>query len=157
LHALVGSNQSPAVVGSADELEGKTKALQELLITPEYCSEFFFKYAIKVPYFSGLDWEVVVKAVEKNVKKMPRTAYALLALAFRDPTDFTKHLDEAAAASESSETKFQTVAVNEHLVDVLLKSLSDVKTALAKARKIAECFDEQSISVEEGEDEPSKS
>lgn len=50
---------------SDQEIDKKAAALSDLL-TQEYRSEFFFKYAIKVSYFEDIDWEVVVKAIRKR-------------------------------------------------------------------------------------------
>ncbi|HKV41220.1 MAG TPA: hypothetical protein VJX67_18585 [Blastocatellia bacterium] len=111
-------------VESDSELDAKASVLQELLITPEFRGEFFFKHAIKVPYFVDLDWEIVIKAFERGVHSMPRIPYALLALEFRD--------SDAAEGSRKV-----TVAVNAPLIDRLLKSLEEAKLALHRAQAVA--------------------
>ena len=127
-HALTGSKSSGSFLGTKEEADQKAKAVREFLDTPEFRKEFFFRYAIKVPYFLDLDWEVVIKAAEKNVETMPRIAYALLSLVFRQPT---------TAITGGKEKETLTVAVDEKLIDRLMSSLSDVKTALVKAQKVA--------------------
>lgn len=94
-----------------------------------------------MPYFLDVDWEVVVKAFEKNVKGMPGISYALLALHFRDPDAFERQ----------TRRRTTTVAVDEQLVDTLIESLQEVKTALERARVFAEAVNEQS--ARRGEDD----
>lgn len=151
LHHLLGNRQPVTLVGDETYLKQKAEIAQKAFVTPQYRSEFFFKYAIKVPYFSDLDWEVVVKTYEKNVKHMPRLAYALLSLVFRDPVDPTLPIEEAA--SEPSEPEFYTVAVNEQLLDKLIGLLNDAKAALRRAQKVAETLNDQEA-LEESTDEP---
>lgn len=124
MHAKVGG-----------EIDQKAGLISDLL-THKYRSEFFFKYAIKVPYFEDIDWEVVIKAFERSCHGMPKIAYALLMLAFRDPVDTTLSVEDAA--NEYREPEFITVAVNEDLLDNLINKLSVIRTALAKAQKVAD-------------------
>ena len=125
LHALLHPKTNTAII---DE---KVQAISSLL-TQEYRSEFFFKYAVKVSAFEDIDWEVVVKAYEKGTEQMPKIAYALLSLILRSPVNTTLTLEEAA--SEPLEPEFITVAVNEKLVDNLIRRLTDIKMALMKAQ-----------------------
>ena len=94
---------------------------QSGLITQKYRAEYFFKHAIKVPCFSDLDWEVVVKKYERGVKDSPEISYAMLSLEFEGPD------------TESSRRRRIVVAVNARLVNKLLTALIDVKDALEKA------------------------
>lgn len=94
---------------------------QSGLITKKYRAEYFFKHAIKVPCFSDLDWEVVVKKYERGVSGSPEISYAMLSLEFEWPD------------RESSRRRRIVVAANERLVNKLLASLLDVKEALEKA------------------------
>ncbi len=141
-HALTGTPVPLSLVGGKDELDKKVAVVNEVLITGEYRSEFFFKYAIKVPYFLNVDWEVVVKAFEKNVKGVPGIPYALLALHFRDPD----------TPERGIEHRTTTVAVDERLVDTLIGSLQEVKTALEQARVFADAVSKQSGSKGEDDD-----
>lgn len=139
--AIMGSKQQAALVGSEDVLKEKVAILHDIgLITPEYRSEFFFKHAIKVPYFEDADWEIVIKAYERAVKPMPRSAYALLSLTFRKPLDTTLPIDEAS--DEYIRPDFVTVAVNDYLLDKLIIQLTDAKKALGRAQQQAELLEE---------------
>lgn len=131
MHADVG--------GKVDQ---KAEVIRDLL-TQKYRSEFFFKYAIKVPYFEDIDWEIVIKAFERACHGMPKIAYALLMLAFRNPVDTTLSVEDAA--NEYREPEFITVAVNEDLIDNLIAKLSVVRTALAKAQGVADSLPDMEV------------
>ncbi len=124
LHSLAGNK----------ELHEKKAAVvrESSFITEKYRSEFFFKHSIKVPYFSDLDWEVVVKAFERNVEETPGIAYALLSLEFEDPK-----------GRSINRSRTLTVAVDQYLVEQLINSLSDVKLALQKSKSITDVLDNQ--------------
>jgi hypothetical protein len=139
---------------SDKEIDKKVQLISNLL-TQEYRSEFFFKYAIKVSYFEDIDWEVVVKAYEKGAERMPRIAYALLSLILRNPVNTTLSLEEAANAHR--EPQFITVAVNESLLDKLMSRLIEIKTALEKAQAATHSLVEHIPGKEESVDEPSAS
>ncbi len=144
-YALTGSKKVSARLGrqeDREDIEQKVAAVKEVIINTEYRSEFFFKYAIKVPYFSDLDWEVVIKTHEKNVNQMPRIAYALLSLIFRQPVNT---LLPASVANDVAETETFTVAVDEYLVDKLIKALLDVKDALKQSRPIADSLSDKLV------------
>jgi hypothetical protein len=128
------------------DLDKKAEIVRELL-TQEYRSEFFFKYAIKVPYFEDIDWEVVIKAHERGVHTMPKIAYALLMLTFRNPVNTTLSVEDAA--NEYREPEFITVAVNEELIDNLLDKLVTIRSALGQAQKVAESITDQEVTQEE--------
>lgn len=138
-YALTGSEMAAAFSGEQKaHLEEKTAAVRELVITPEYKAEFFFKYAIKVPYLIDVDWEIVIKAFERNVRDMPRIPYALLSLVFRQPTD-----SSLPVSFDTADRDTLTVAVNEHLIDMLLGILKDVKSRLQSAQEIATSIGER--------------
>lgn len=140
LHALLHP------VSNKANLQKKTELISGLL-TQEYRSEFFFKYAIKVPYLEDMDWEVVVKAYERGVHSMPKIAYALVNLTFRNPVDTTLSVEEGA--NEKNDPEFITVAVNEKLVATLSKRLTDIRSALEKAQQAADTLTEREIQKEE--------
>jgi hypothetical protein len=142
-YALTRSKKLADALGERDEVEQKVAAVNNYIINanPKYRTEFFFKYAIKVPYLSDLDWEVVIKAREKNVERMPRVAYALLSLLFRQPVNPTL---PAEIASDFSQVEMYTVAVDEHLVDKLIGVLSDVKIALSQTTLLADSLSDDS-------------
>lgn len=124
--------------GKAEQKAGMISGL----LTQEYRSEFFFKYAIKVPYFEDIDWEVVIKAYERGAYRMPKIAYALLALTLREPVDTSLNVEDAAA--EYREPEFITVAVNEQLIDNLIDKLVTIKDALVKAQRAADSLPDDS-------------
>jgi len=130
----------------SEKAEQKAVIISDLL-TQEYRSEFFFKYAIKVPYFEDIDWEVVIKAYERGAHAMPKIAYALLALTFREPVDTSLNVEDAA--NEYREPEFITVAVNEPLIDNLIDKLTTIKNALVKAQIAADSLTEVSNQEED--------
>lgn len=145
----VGSAVINALLGPKPGQEPDEKALiVKDLLTQTYRSEFFFKYAVKVPYFEDIDWEVVIKAQERNVTHMPKIAYALLMLSFTDPVDVSMDLENAA--NEIREPEFMTVAVNEDAIDRLLEKLTTIKTALIKTQRLAESLTEMEESSNGG-------
>ncbi len=128
-YALTGRMVSPDA-GNLDLLREKVEVLRESsLLSDKYRAEFFFKHAIKVPYFSDVDWEVVVKTYERNVRDKPRISYALLSLRFDSP-----------AGLVGGSSRSVTVAVDEGLVSKLIRILSEVKTALEKSRDVTEAL-----------------
>ena len=137
----VGAAVMNALLGPkpGEKQDEKALIIKDLL-THKYRSEFFFKYAVKVPYFEDIDWEVVIKAQERNVTQMPKIAYALLMLSFTDPVDVSMDLENAA--NEIREPEFMTVAVNEDAIDRLLGKLTTIKAALIKTQKVAESLTE---------------
>jgi len=124
-YALTGNKVFVAggieVVGGEEFLEQKATIVRELLATPEYRSEFFFKHAIKVPYFESIDWEVVLKTYEKNVERPIGVPYALLLLTFHNTNPNVGKIDEHRNV---------TVAADVNLVNKLIATLIEVKTAL---------------------------
>ena len=133
-HALIGSRFSEDLIGTEEAVREKVAVLNEKLITPQYRSDFFFRYAIKVPYFENIDWEVVIKAYERGVKDMPKTPYVLLNLILRNPIDITIPLTHAV--NEDREPEFITVAANENLLDSLIEHLTEARLALEKAKRL---------------------
>jgi hypothetical protein len=125
-YILTGS-KSLASGQTKEDLEAKAAiVLESGLISDKYRSEFFFRFATKVPYFSDLDWEVVVKAYEKNVQEMPGVTYALVSLQFRNPIGVSSPPPHAV-----------TIALDGHSVERLIKILTDVKNALGKSTDVA--------------------
>ena len=56
----------------------KAQIVGEILIDNDYRAEFFFKYAIKIPYLKDIDWEVVFKAYERGITKPLGVPYGVL-------------------------------------------------------------------------------
>ncbi|HXM49314.1 MAG TPA: hypothetical protein VN956_15850 [Pyrinomonadaceae bacterium] len=153
LHALLGRKQPSAIVGDEKTLSKKSEIVQSHILTQEYRSEFFFKYAIKVPYLQQVDWEIVVKAYEKNVQAMPRVAYALLSLTLGNPIDITLPLERGARQPRGSQSI--TVALNEKLIEKIMSELKMVKEHLERAQESARSLTEQSAPTKGGGDESS--
>lgn len=139
-YALTGGTWLADEVGGGDALEQKAEIVSDVVLTIDYRSEFFFKHALKVPYFSNIDWEVVFKFEEKNVRNMPGVSYALLTLLFHDEN------------AEASKHKTMTVAVDTGLVNKLLERLGEVKAALERARQVTEIFYKQSKEKDKGDE-----
>jgi hypothetical protein len=92
---------------------------------------------VKVPYFSDLDWEVVFKVYERNVKEPPAISYALLSLEFEDPGRTTNGKRRVV------------VAADEDMVERLIKYLSEVKLALEKSRSVKRVTEEEVVPRDE--------
>lgn len=138
-HKLTGTHAPVEIVGSQNDLEKKAEIVNDIILTPEYRSEFFFKHSTKVPYLTDIDWEVVFKLGEKNVKDPPAISYALLSLRFLDPSRSSTHPQERTF----------TVAIDEKLANGLIEALRQVKDALEQAKPITEAMMRaQSISKE---------
>lgn len=140
-HAITGVKVPLERVGSAEELRAKTEIVRELLITPEFKSEFFFKHTIKLPYFAGMDWEVVFKLVENNVSNIPGISYALLSLVYHYPS----------VVSGPRRHENITVAVNGVLVDQMIRDLNRLKRALEVGAKLTKRV--HGLKMEEHEDD----
>lgn len=124
-HYITGSECTADIAGDTETLRKKIEIAREFYLNNEFRDEFFFKHAIKVPYFNQIDWEVVIKAAEKNVHIFAGVAYALLSL----------HLDSPDGSQAKKQTL--TVAVNTALVDKLIATLGEVKKALGVSTDLA--------------------
>jgi hypothetical protein len=140
-HHFTGTPVAENIVGGEDDLKRKVDIAREFYLDDDYRSEFFFKHAIKVPYFSDIDWEVVIKGYEKNVQKFAGVAYALLSLRVDNP-DFS---------GQKLQPRNITVAVDTARVDRLLEILGEVKEALDAARALTSVL-HQLPSSEESKD-----
>jgi hypothetical protein len=136
-YVLTGETVSN-VAGNKELREKKASLIRKKeIITEKFRTEFFFKHAIKVPYFSDLDWEVVFKVYERNVKEPPGISYALLSLEFEAP---------GPTANGKRRT---VVAVDESMTDKLIKCLSEVKLALEKSKAVKRVTEEEVIPKDE--------
>ena len=137
-YALTGNKAFVAggvdAVGGEDYLEQKSEIVRELFITPDYRAEFFFKHAIKVPYFESIDWEVVLKTYERNVERPVGVPYALLLLTFHNTNPKAGKLDEHQNV---------TVAVDEGLIAKLMGTLIEVKVALENSRALTDALEQR--------------
>jgi hypothetical protein len=141
-YALTGMPSHESIVGGKEDLEKKVSTVREFLLTSEYRADFFFKHALKIPYFEAIDWEVLFKTHERNVAGMPGVAYALLMLSFHNPNPRIGKLDQHQNV---------TVAANLKLVDKLIGILIDVRTALEDARKLTDKLNEEAGSEDDAE------
>lgn len=133
-YALTGRDTPESITGDRAGLELKASVVRELVATPAFRSEFFFKNAIKVPYIESIDWEVVIKTREKNVIHMPGTAYALLLLTFHNTNPTIGEIDKHQNI---------TAAVDIHLVNKLLRTLVEIKGALEETQELGGFLDQQ--------------
>lgn len=125
---LTGREDALELFGGSESFERKSQIIKEVVLTQEYKSDFFFKHALKVPFFEGIDWEVNFKTHEKGVKGIVYVPYALLMLTFHNPNPRIGHFDAHQNV---------TVAVNKDLLDTMLATLNDVRTALNESHGIA--------------------
>ncbi len=125
---LTGKVRIGEAAANENEFYQKAAVVQEFVLSPRFKHEFFFKNSIKVPYFTDLDWEVVIKAYERNVDVRPDVVYGLISLAFIKS-------DSSNPWNSRPPRQAVTVAVDEKLVDKIIESLTDLKKALQKARK----------------------
>jgi hypothetical protein len=137
-YALTGNKTFVAggidAVGGPEFLEQKATLVHQLLANPEYRSEFFFKHAIKVPYFESVDWEVVLKTHEKNVDRPIGVPYALLLLTFHNTNSNVGKIDEH---------RNLTVAADVSLINKLIASFVEVKTALESSLDLTRALDQR--------------
>ena len=126
-NTLTGRTDALDLLGGIESFEKKSQLVKELVITDEYRAEFFFTHALKVPYFESIDWEVVLKTHEKGVKGTVSIPYALLLLTFHNTNPKLGDLDRHQNL---------TVAVNRDLIDKMLASLTEVRTALEESYKL---------------------
>lgn len=134
-YKLTGNKSFVEIAGGEEYATKKAEAAGKILINHAFRSEFFFKHAIKVPYLRDIDWEVVYKLYEKNAEGIPGIPYGMLALTLQDPF-FT---------GKSRNVRNITVAIDETLVNHLLKILGEVKVKLEKARRISDVLNEQHL------------
>jgi len=77
---ITGLPPSVSLVGTNIERDKKAEVVKSLIVTPEYRSEFFFENSIKLHKLCSLDWEIVIKAAEKGVARVPACTYAIFSL-----------------------------------------------------------------------------
>ena len=129
---LTSSNSGLDSVGGIENFERKSEIVKRLLITNEFRDEFFFRHALKVPYFESIDWEVVLKTHERGVEGIVGIPYALLMLTFHNTNNKVDKLDIHQNV---------TVAVNKYLIDKLLAALTKVRDSLEESDKLRDILD----------------
>jgi len=145
-YKLTGNKSLAEAAGGEDSLKKKAESAERVFIDRAFRSEFFFKHAIKVPYLRDIDWEVVYKLYERGAEGIPGIPYGMLALTLQDPF-FTGRRN----------VRNITVAIDETLVNHLLKILGEVKVKLENARHISDVLNKQHLLEEQGDEnkEPS--
>lgn len=121
-NTITGQSFGIIDLGGPDFFEKKKKTVERYVLNSRYNEEFFFKHALKVPYFKNLDWEVVMKIREKGVQKSLNSPYCLLRITFAEPDDRSGFgLDEKL-----------TLAIGRYEIAKLIDTLTDLKDALEK-------------------------
>ena len=130
-YALGFGEAPPELVGDPQDVEEKVATVRELVLSSEFRSDFFFKYALKTPYFEEMDWEVVIKAFERGIEAIPRDPYALVSILLRE------------TVFGSDESKTFTFAVDERRVRRLIELLSEIQIAFRKAEALGSLSDDE--------------
>jgi len=147
-YALTGNKGGAEAAGGDEWFEKKAEILNEIILADNnYRSEFFFKYAIKIPYLKDIDWEVVFKAFERGITRPLGVPYGVLALTLQDPF-FT---------GNSPSVRKVTVAVDVNLVNELLTILNEVKSNLETAKRLTDLLTKQHLLEEQANHEPKPS
>ncbi len=126
---MTGAIRGLELLGGSNSFEKKSEIVKKLILTDEYRADFFFKHALKVPYFESIDWEVILKTHEKGVKGAVSIPYALLMLTFHNTNPRLGELDVHQNI---------TVAANRDLIDKMLATLAEVRAALEDSYKMRE-------------------
>lgn len=130
-YVLTGTAPPERLAGTEIDIADKAKAVRDIVATADYRAEYFFRHALKVPYLENIDWEVVLKLSEKNVKEMPGNAYALLSLIFHDPTIVDRDPHNTL-----------TVAVNSRLINKLINTFTEIKKSLEIGQSITQTIND---------------
>jgi hypothetical protein len=133
--ALWGWKPPVRVVGPPIDWQGKADAASEYLLTNNYRSEFFFDYSTKIRRFWDLDWEIMVKAAERNIATSPGTVYATISLetAEKQP-DLDDALDTVSFAADGKSLRLMIKVLNDAL-NALEETTSRVQYLRREAEK----------------------
>jgi len=119
---LTGEPPPKAIFGDDDNATARKQGLVERTILDKDSRErFFLQECGKVPMYSLLDWEVVVKVTERGLLKSPRFPYAILSL----HTIYQSHGDSRHASRE--------FAIGLQGVGLLIEELEAVRLSLQTA------------------------
>lgn len=80
LSLLTGNEPDAAIVGEGADLSAKRAAVERFVMTDELRERFYLRHCGKVPRFTAIDWEVVVKEAERGHPRSPSFPYALATL-----------------------------------------------------------------------------
>lgn len=131
--AIMGNTPLADIVGGQEVLDAKVKIVNDLFVTHAFRSEFFFKHAIKVPYLSEIDWEIVMKMHEKGVSAFPGVSYGILSLLLREPSSF----------GFASKREVITVAVNKSAIERFITIFEEIRDCLESSEKITDKWHKQ--------------
>lgn len=123
-YAITGTQPLTDVVGTEEDLQAKSAIVWELLITPEFRDEFFFRHMLKIPSFDNVDWEIVVKTAERGVQRFPGNAYAMVSILLEGNPHY------------NGKNETVSFAINESRLAKLIKVLDEMRVALQRAREI---------------------
>lgn len=124
--ALTGNKPDAEIVGPDEHGSAKQKIVQQLVITEEFRERFYLRYCGKVPRFREVDWEIVIKAVERGHRTAPDYPYALLTLDTVD--DVHGHHDH----------KTLCFSIGLHGLRRLIEELSELREHLEKMPRSGE-------------------
>ena len=122
-HTLLNVDLPIDIFGTEEDLAKKVAAVSELIITPSYRQEFFFK-RLKIPHFVDIDWDIEIKAFERLVESQPIIPYAIISLTIEQ------------SLRESEETETIIFAIDEKRIQRLIELLEESKANLEKAHGI---------------------
>jgi hypothetical protein len=125
LSHLTGNKADQAIVGPAEYLRQKQEVVQRLVVTEELRERFYLRHCGKVPRYKAIDWEVVIKAVERGHKGAPNYPYALVTL------------DAVAEVHGHHEHKTLTFSIGLHGLRGLITELTELQQHLEEIRQSA--------------------
>jgi hypothetical protein len=130
-YALWGWKTDSTVVGPIAALEAKAAIASEMLLTDDYRSGFFFDHATQFRRFYDLDWEVMIKAAERNLRRVPGTVYATISLETSETqSDFDERRHTTLFAADGRALKRMI-----ELLGDALKALEGAKTLAHNMRR----------------------
>lgn len=125
-HALWGWSPDIDIVGPPADLPAKVASVSSMILTDEYRSQFFFEHATRLRKFYDLDWEIMVKAAERNINRVPGTVYANISL---ETSETQPDFEERTAAT--------LFAADARALKRMITLLQDALKALEKAQTMA--------------------
>jgi hypothetical protein len=125
-YVLWGWVPEPTIVGTTADLDAKAAIVSNVLLTDDYRSVFFFEHATRFRRFYDLDWEVMVKAAERNIRRVPGTVYATITL------------ETSETQSDFDERRHTThFAADARSLKKMIELLNDALGALERAKSLA--------------------
>jgi hypothetical protein len=125
LHLMTGAELPPDLIGNSEDLAIKAGIIAERVISPELKHDYFFNHSLKLPCFVNADWEVSLKVLERDVQSLPIIAYAAISIDFKNPS-----------YDDDETSKRLTFAVDEKMIERLIRMLREAQESLEKAREM---------------------